>query len=367
MPTLKDTLKRGFQISDHRLQQEDLALVSLRVAMKSFFSTYGKLRGRIRHIISATNSQDIIDAHSLAYAESYAECVVHFQHFAELACKSFLRNDHPLLSDVASAKAGVLHSLLHGKKLTPEEERQVRSIEFSEAISRLNDLVKSKKLLDHANLNFFSSHVEMLNDLNGLRNRIWHRGLFILEYSALDIFIGQHVLPFVRDVISHPHYSGRENFWKYSPLDCGLDPLNSIINHFTSEKYNLKKVAYLKELGRAAYDEKLPKIPLSSKTFNFTLQLLRAEKNRAERVAENEAIRDYNEVCKCPVCGAKSLIIHEDTDHDYNDEGEPIDFYRFTHAVKCEYCTLSLDDEIGNASEHALTGLSDYFSSDYSS
>ncbi|WP_225776352.1 hypothetical protein [Pseudomonas sp. Marseille-Q5115] len=249
MVKLKDVIKEGFQLGDQSRSENDLALVSLRVALKSFFMTYAKFRGRIRSITDSTSDkQDIVDAHSLSYAEAYAECIVHFQHFAELACKSFLRADHPLLSDVASAKVGVLHSLLHKKKLTADEEIQVKSIEFSEAMSRLKLLVETGKLKGYKELEFISDHYNTLVELNNLRNRIWHRGIFILEYKALDIFIGRFVLPFVRDVINHPLYSGREIIWKYSNLSCGLDPLEEIIRHFSSEKYKLEKVAYLKRL-----------------------------------------------------------------------------------------------------------------------
>jgi hypothetical protein len=214
MSPLGFTLKKGFQLSDHSMRKDDLALVSLRVAMKSFFSTYAKLRGRISSIKNpSATTQEVIDSYSLNYAEAYAETVVHFQHFAELACKSFLRNDHPLLSDVGSGKAGVLHSLLHNKKLTADEEKQVRSIEFSEALKRLKELVSSNKLEGHANLQFITTHFDTLNELNNLRNRVWHRGLYVLEYSALDEFVGKYVLPFVRDVVSHQFFAGKEIIW----------------------------------------------------------------------------------------------------------------------------------------------------------
>ncbi|KAI2685061.1 hypothetical protein [Pseudomonas sp. TNT3] len=365
MSALESTLKKGFQLSDHSMRKDDLALVSLRVALKSFFSTYAKLRGRISNIKNSSGTtQEVIDSYSLNYAEAYAETVVHFQHFAELICKSFLRNDHPLLSDVGSGKAGVLHSLLHNKKLTAEEEKQVRSIEFSEALKRLKELIKSNKLKDHTNLQFIITHFDTLTELNTLRNRVWHRGLYVLEYSALDEFVGKYVLPFVRDVVSHQFFAGKEIIWKYASPHCGLDPIDEIIKHFSTEAYNLDKVAYLKEIGRSAYDDKLPKGPKSSKPFKFTFLLYDAERKRAERIAASEAKRDFHEVCLCPTCGANSLIIHEETDSDFDDEGSPIKWYRFTHAAKCEYCGLSLDDEIGNAKDHGLGGIPEYFRSE---
>lgn len=365
MSPLGFTLKKGFQLSDHSMRKDDLALVSLRVALKSFFSTYAKLRGRISSIKNpSATTQEVIDSYSLNYAEAYAETVVHFQHFAELACKSFLRNDHPLLSDVGSGKAGVLHSLLHNKKLTADEEKQVRSIEFSEALKRLKELVSSNKLEGHANLQFITTHFDTLNELNNLRNRVWHRGLYVLEYSALDEFVGKYVLPFVRDVVSHQFFAGKEIIWKYASPHCGLDPIDEIVKHFSTEAYNLEKVAYLKEIGRSAYDDKLPKSPKNEKPFTFTFFLHNAEKKRAERIAASEAKLDFYEVCLCPTCGANSLIIHEETDSDFDDEGAPFNWYRFTHAAKCEYCGLSLDDEIGNAKDHGLSGIPEYFRSE---
>ena len=365
MSPLDSTIKKGFQLSDQSMRKDDLALVSLRVAMKSFFSTYAKLRGRISNIKTTSGiTQEVIDSHSLNYAEAYAETVVHFQHFAELACKSFLRNDHPLLSDVGSGKAGVLHSLLHNKKLNADEEKQVRSIEFSEALKRLKELIKSSKLKDHASLQFIIAHFDTLSELNNLRNRVWHRGLYVLEYSALDEFVGRYVLPFVRDVVSHPFFAGKELIWKYAPPHCGLDPIDELIRHFSIEVYSLEKVAYLKEIGRSAYDDKLPKLANHKKPFPFTFLLYNSERKRAERIAESEAKRDYHEVCICPTCGANSLIIHEETDSEFDDEGAPFNWYRFTYAAKCEFCGLSLDDEIGNANDHGFVGIPDYFRSE---
>jgi len=344
------------------MRKDDLALVSLRIALKSFFSTYSKVRGRLKDIIqNAGIKQKIIDSHSLEYAECYAECIVHFQHFAELSCKHFLRQDHVLLADIATDQPKVLHSLLHNIKLTADEETQIRSIEFSEALKRLLDLVKREKLNDYSSLKFFEEHKETLVHLNSLRNRVWHRGLYILDYEALDALVGQFILPFVKAVVNHPYYKSRDRIWRYQDLKCGLDPINAIIEHFKTENYDVKKVCYLKELGRAAYSKALPPNSAPDTLKNFYHMSWTIKKRRAERIASSEASLDYHSVENCPSCGARTLIVQEEHETDFDENGDPVDQYSYVHATQCELCSLSFDSELGNASTFKLTGIADYF------
>ncbi|RZO02731.1 hypothetical protein EKG40_25820 [Pseudomonas moorei] len=366
MTALEKLLQQGFPINSGNPDIIDLALVSLRIALKSYFSSYQTFEHRIR-IFKDTYSvtqQEINENHPPAYFEASSECIIHFQHFAELVCKNFLRAEHPMLADNVQRNPVLLHGLIHNTPLTVEEQGKLNSVEFSEALDRLEKLIASKKIKDYANLTFFTKHTAALKSLNNLRNRIWHRGLYILEYRTLDQFIGAHILPFVVDVMTHPFYSGEEIRWKHKELNCKVDPISEIISHFDKEKYSVGKVALLKELGRAAYINKITP-PDSGKTSGFRLILINKDLRRAERIAQNEAKLEYNQVTNCPVCGIKSLIQEEDTDHDYHPEtGEPIDYWRFTHSVICENCTFSLGDEVENASSHGLTQISDYFSSD---
>jgi len=361
MSDVKKLVSTGFHLNDHSIRKEDLALVSLRIALKSFFETYAIFRGRIFTVASSAGKKKV-DDHPLPYAESYAECIVHFQHFAELVCKHFLRLDHVLLADVAVEKYDILHKLLHRKKLDADDEAPVKSIEFSEALKRIKALVSKDQLKGSKGLKFFIKYNSALIELNNLRNRIWHRGLYTLDYPTLDVFIGEHILPFVAEVISHKEYKSKEHIWKYRPLECGADPFKEIINHFQSENYNLKKLCYLKELGRAAYSTERPFALMKDNPTGFTKIFTKRKITRAERIAEAEAKRNFHDVEACPVCGAKSLIIYDQTEIEHDLDDEPIDSYNYVYSIKCELCSLSLDSELGNASEFNLHKIKDYFS-----
>jgi transcription elongation factor Elf1 len=94
--------------------------------------------------------------------------------------------------------------------------------------------------------------------------------------------------------------------------------------------------------------------------FDFFIENRR--KARAERIAKSEAALEYNHVTDCPVCGANSLVVYEDTDYDFDEEtDEPINYRRFTHEVECESCTFSLEDAVANASVYEIPGIKDFF------
>ncbi|RWS51241.1 hypothetical protein DN586_25970, partial [Enterobacter cloacae] len=174
------------------------------------------------------NIEDVDKNYSLSYYESCTETIVHFQHFFELACKHILKNEHPLLADVASKKAVVLSKLLKGEMLNEIEDNSLQSIEFSEAISRLLELIKNESINDFKLLNFILSGEEVLRTVNSLRNRIWHRGLFVLRYEALDELVCRFILPLVSEFLSLNLFYGNEINWKYKDLHCNVDPISEL-------------------------------------------------------------------------------------------------------------------------------------------
>jgi hypothetical protein len=99
--------------------------------------------------------------------------------------QTYFKNEHPLLADVASKKAVVLSKLLKGEILNEIEDNSLQSIEFSEAISRLLELIKNESINDFKLLNFILSGEEVLRTVNSLRNRIWHRGLLFYATKHL--------------------------------------------------------------------------------------------------------------------------------------------------------------------------------------
>jgi hypothetical protein len=356
----------GFTLNQSRGKHTDLAFISLKIALKAYFSTYQTFRGSL-HIVDSANAHNQAEIdfnHTTAYCAACAECIVHFQHFAELACKEFLRNDHPLLADVALNKPEILYKLLHSESLTAEEESSIQSIEFSQALERLTKLIKDKKLKDWSLLNFIVEHNKTISALNTLRNRMWHRGIFILRYPALDEFFGGYVLPLVSEVLKHPTYAGNERLWRYMNLSCGIDPISEIISTTKTANYDMGKIALLKELGRAAFESPIntpmPADPagLSNILSSFNNQ----HKERAKRIAALEAQQDYSTVKACPVCGVNSLIIYEQTGSvDHLDTGEPLEVWQYTDMVKCECCSFELWGGVKNAREYGFPAIEDYW------
>lgn len=146
MTDLKTTTADGFKFDTKN--ENDLAFVSLRIALKAYFSTYQTFKYQLNIFDQENNSdQKAIDfSHSNSYCEACTETIVHFQHFAELVCKKLLRDDHPLLADVALNKPLLLQKLLHGKTLSDADQQTLGSITFSDTLERLSTLIDNKEL-----------------------------------------------------------------------------------------------------------------------------------------------------------------------------------------------------------------------------
>ena len=98
-----------------------------------------------------------------------------------------------------------MNKLLKNISLNSEDTKNLKSVEFSEAIDRLKKLVENGILTDEVAILFVSNY-KLLKALNNLRNTIIHRGKRIMKYCELDDFFSQYVLPFVRDVLNCHYY-----------------------------------------------------------------------------------------------------------------------------------------------------------------
>ena len=106
------------------------------------------------------------------------------EHFTELFIKEALRKEHPLLANEASSKPVILYKLLKREPIEPSELEGINTIEFSDAFKRFIMLLDEGKIKDKK-LRFVKNYKEPLERLNYLRNRMWHRGTFVLRYPAL--------------------------------------------------------------------------------------------------------------------------------------------------------------------------------------
>jgi hypothetical protein len=252
----------GFTLERDSENITGLALLSLKLALKGYFSTYSTMKYSLHAFDKDFRDKYCeivdIDKHSSSYVESSTEAILHLHHFAELVFKDILRAEHPLLADDIRNQPIILHKLIKGESLADGDRLKLKSIDFGEALKRLSSLAKGKRISEHSRYNFISDYEPFFEKLNELRNRLWHRGIYILRYPALDEFFGKYALPFIQNVTSLPDYSGNERFWKYQKLSCDIDPIKLIVKEFceTSDNpYNIGKIAMLKELGRAAYHQ----------------------------------------------------------------------------------------------------------------
>ncbi|MDO8331728.1 MAG: hypothetical protein Q7T36_14775 [Fluviicoccus sp.] len=358
---IEDLKKESFTLEKKQAYSLDLALISLRLAIKAYFSTYkanptylGIINSKALHNTKAADNH-----HTTDFCEASTETIFHFQHFAELSCKKILRDVHPLLCDVAIKKPLVLYKLLKNESLTADESQSVKSIEFSETLENLIVLINKKALIDHDKLSFIIEHKETLKALNDLRNRISHRGLFIMRYKALDIFIGKYIFPFVIAMTDHCYPNSTRNYWFPKKTACSIDPIHEIITECNLTAPNHKKIALLKEMGRASYENPLEIEANTDKTVGLTFSELFNErtKKRAVQVANFEQTEGNRIKIKCPVCGMPTLIIYKET-HCDDDDGT---YFDYAYEAKCECCTFSIHYDVDIPDEYEKFGIENYW------
>lgn len=355
--------KNGFRVSEARNNELDIAFISLNLALKAYFSTYQDVKRNLSSINSRMfETEDIDKIYSLSYYESCTETIIHFQHFFELACKYILKKEHPLLADTASRKAVILSKLLKGEVLKDSEDSGLQSIEFSEAISRLVELIKNNSINDFQLLNFIVSHEEVLKTVNSLRNRIWHRGLFVLRYEALDELVCRFILPLVNEFISLNLFQGNEIHWKYKDLNCSIDPICELINVYLSSNVEFDKIAFIKEMGRAAYNNPLYESILNKtgrKSFSEIFD--NAVIQKAKRISHQEINLHGGRLATCPVCGVDSLVLYSESDYVCDQDYEDGNFIYYIWQINCECCGFSLHNEFKNAKNYGFNNIEDFW------
>jgi hypothetical protein len=129
-----------------------------------------------------------------------------------------------------------------------------------------------------------------------------------------------------------------------------------IITEFKNAQPDLRKIAFLKELARAAYNNPLYKEVTKGNTairsgLNDLFQAANMKmKKKYHSFARHESgiglfvDKRVKEIRDCPVCGTKSLLLYEDNEEDeveYDEEGVPYpkSFVYFVSEVKCLCCS----------------------------
>ena len=233
------------------------------------------------------------------------------------------------------------------------EIESLKQIEFKTALDRVVKLVDGN-ILDNS-YDFIKKSQRWLEKINSLRNRISHRGAFILRYNALDELFGKYILPFIIKVASLPQYNSIM-IWQLNMCNDDIHPIEDIINEYTKRNINKYKIQFLKLLANSAYNN--PLYSIHSNMFNF---LNKDKIEHAELIAKQYAKKEwYYSKYKCPVCGIEALVPEFDSYEEYNDEGDIINSKDYVYKVKCHCCSFELESYIINKLKSFKVKIEDY-------
>ncbi len=334
-----DIARQGLQIDDG-FPALGLGVRSLALAMKSFSETYKAVKYVLPRLFRGDYGSLPNDADTgarLGSAISYHgpcfQTIAFLQHFVELELKAVLRDDHPLLAVEANQRHVLLHKLIKGEDLQESEWAGIKSIEFSTTLSRLISLIRSDRLSE--GLEFVLVYEDALRQLNVVRNRMWHRGTYILEYEALDQFLTYWIFPFIEQLLAYRGLG--KGAWGIPKLACGLDPVAEMLEDGKKQEYLPSKLALLKEMCRASFN--IP--PFMSSTIDLGSPLATLARHGA---------KGFNWRSKaCPVCGGNSLVLYED--EAYFDDGSPCQIVAF---AACFACSFQIGMDHGNPSDYGF-------------
>lgn len=236
-------------------------------------------------------------------------------------------------------------NLIRQISLNSEDTKNLKSVEFSEAIDRLKKLVENGILTDEVAILFVSNY-KLLKALNNLRNTIIHRGKRIMKYCELDDFFSQYVLPFVRDVLNCHYYRWHLNQLKSKGV---YDSICKIIDEGKKATISYSKIAFQKELARCnlfVYKSNIQKG--KEKEENIKRIIAR----RLSPHLDERYIKD----AKCPCCDNKTIfsgrdVIGFDID-ELGDETSTVGGFQIIHVpiyaeyTECGLCGFTYNDFI---------------------
>lgn len=359
----------GFRLDPSNHHISNFALISLRKALFSYFSTYQSLKYDLKLITNLANYSPFSDEQMnytytrVEYLETYTETVLHFHHFIELVCKEIMKSKHPLLVVNAQKKHELFYQLIKNPDLVSNNQiDNLNTLDFLTMIDRMNVLISNGWL--ESKYSFIKEYSQIIWSLNKYRNEITHKGVFVLKYLSLDIFIGKYILPLVKEIINLSECNQYEYILNARNINSSIRPVDEIINECKNKDsgFNFEKIAVLKEIGRSSFLN-----PLTNMQGVDEFEWSRKDKiRRAIQIAEHElesSIADASlveGVNKCPVCGVKSLITYEE--HYESGEMEDGTYERgsYNYNIKCHCCSFELHHAVGNSTEHGLP-LNDYF------
>lgn len=362
MKSLKEIESDPIILHKDERKLKGLDILSLKIALKSYFSTYYAMKGWFivsrAYTVDGKKKKDFLYSHE--YYELYSQTIIYFHHFFELYLKNILRKENELLVIKNVGNPITLLKLLNKEELNLEEYLKQNTVEFSEALEIFKKL-KEKNLIDtEGDFSFIDSDaIEALKKLNQFRNRLIHRGSFIIRYKDLDDFIGGYILPLVLKATEKKEMQKLDDEWGFKELSCGINTISEIIKEIKKDKPDYKKIAFLKELTRASYNNPIAHIKENdSCTEYFYARANKIAEFRAKKIADNEHyIKKTGTLHKCPVCGIHSLVTYlqtelEDVEKDDNGNFCYNSAFEYTTEAKCMCCGFNIYNEIENPKEY---------------
>lgn len=336
-------LQKGFLLNNRKdiKENDDLAFHTLRLAITSYFSTYKAMEMNFNIYKEDKNFLE-----SQEYIGLYISTIIHFQHFFELFIKSILRDIDELLVIEGVKDPYVLYKLIQKEEIKPNEDININSIGFNRTIEVFTKL-KEHNLIDKKYY-FLDEYKREIKALNNLRNRILHRGLYILPYKELDIFLVKRILPIINEIQELEEAERKYKVWVGKDLACGIDILQSLCSEGRGEFVNHRNIALLKELGRASYSN-----PLYSEDEgfgNFYGKLNNIMIRKYESIANVEMnIEQVDHIEQCPCCGSNTLACYIDEECEYDEyEGKYYisDVFDIFTEATCTCCSFKINQFI---------------------
>lgn len=344
---MANIIKKGYFIKDIEKDHSNLAKLSLMMSLKLFCKTANDIYSNAAWIVDEKKTEEREKAYGLNYAIDACDSIIHLQHFIELYIKEILeKKDKLLVYDLSRKPLLYYKALKNRKKISDEELEDVHFIEFTDAKNILNSLIDGKKI--SKKYSFLTKNVETMIDINKLRNRIAHRGVFVLDYNALDEWYGKYVLPFIEDIAQND--SNYSDIFHYCMTlnNNDIKPFEDIIKEYSKQSPNKNKIYVLKMIGYSAYNNRipsnLPPDPICiNPNFNFNQndlynKWLQERRDKASKIAKSY-VDDYAilNISECPVCKCKTLIETEDTVED--DKDIP---HSYVCDIECTQCGFKL-------------------------
>ena len=334
---LDDLIKDGFYVSDVKDNRANIADYSLLGSLKSYFSTAEDLdwyMSRKDFKFVKTNEKELKEMLVGSYARDACNAITQFQHFFELFLKDILLEHNQLLVYDASQKPELLVKLIDNESVSDSELEKLHFIECSEAIIRIKALHNLGKL--DSKYQFIASYFELFEKLNRLRNRIAHRGSFIINPSALDEIFGKYIIPFVNQLKGVSGYMHVES-WTFNLKQQNLNPFDAIAIEYQNANVDETKIHLYKLIGSAAYKNKI----------DFYLDEVFGDYNdvrkKAEKNAEILVEKSHEEVVECPICGCKSFVRELDCYDGEDEYGNLIPCEPYVYRISCEQCGFHIE------------------------